>query len=460
MESISDAVVRARQAQKLWQATSVLQRVGWLKKFQQELFKQQDRVIAAIVEDTGKPSLEALGFEVTTVLLTADYYRKRAARILQTRRAKANWIFKNKKIWVSRVPYGVVGILGPANLPFSLTVGDALSALVSGNAVIIKPSEWTPRSAEVGLAIAEESGLPAGLLQVLQGGAALGEQLVQEVDFIFFTGSTKVGKKVAMQAASLLKPCVLELGGKAPMIVLRDADVERAARACVWGRFAHAGQHCIAIERVYVEETIAPLFIEAVIGHTRIIPEEHCSPLTSPTASVFLQELVRDAVSKGAKLAWQGALMEEGPTILVDTNHSMRVMREESFGPLLPIMKVRSLEEAIGYANDSPTGLSAVLFTKNKEKALQTARRIEAGTVSINDCMDHFLMMDAPFGGWKESGMGVRHGAEGLLQFTRSQTIFLHRFSLPFCRKRELWWFPYRKWTERLLRVLLRLKLT
>lgn len=415
-------------------------------------------MVAAIRADTKKPPAEAFGIEVGTVLMTADYYRRRAKAFLRRRQVLPHPMFINKRVFVERVPWGVVGILGPSNLPFSLTIGDAIPALMAGNAVIIKPSEWTPKAAQTGTALALEAGLPANLLQVAEGGAEVGAELIEKVDCIFFTGSTAVGRKVAARAGELLKPCALELGGKAPMIVLDDADLERAARACVWGRFAHSGQHCIAVERVYVDRNIAQQFTESVVALTKELKPEELSPLTLPKTPQHLQALLQDALQRGAKIAYQDSANPDGPAILTEVNHTMRVMKEESFGPLLPIMSFTNLENAIQLANDSESGLSAVLFTKDKKKALELAHRIHSGNISINDCMDHFMIMNAPFGGWKNSGLGVRHAREGLLQFTKPKTVFRHAFYLPFLpKKREFWWFPYNAKDEALLKKLTRL---
>lgn len=453
-DMLTQVIERARKAQKLWAEVPIAKRAAWLKNFQKLILRKSDAIIAAIQADTKKPAAEALGIELATVLMTSDYYRKKAATILKTKKAKTHWMFKNKKVWVKRAPFGVVGILGPSNLPFSLTIGDAIPALMAGNSVVIKPSEWTPKSAEVGSALAIESGLPTDVLQVVPGGKEVGAEVVEKVDCIFFTGSTNVGRKVAARAGELLKPCILELGGKAPMIVFKDADLERAARACVWGRFAHSGQHCIAVERVYVAEKLKSRFLSRVVDLTQSLSREELSPLTLPHAWEHLDLLIQDALQKGAHLLC-GGLKQKGPTILIDVDHSMRVMQEEAFGPLLPVMSFQSNEEALRLANESESGLSAVLFTKNRVEALEFAKKMESGNVSINDCMDHFMILDAPFGGWKNSGLGVRHSEEGLLQFTRPQTLFLQNFPLPFCSKKEFWWFPYRKSTEKLLKKLL-----
>lgn len=451
-------IVQARTAQKMWSALPVSARTDWLKKFQKYLWINKERIVEAIQADTHKPSAEAVGIELATVLMTADYYRKNAAKFLKEKGIKTHWMFKNKKVTVRRVPYGVIGILGPSNLPFSLTIGDAIPALMAGNAVIIKPSEWTPKAAVVGANLALESGLPLHLLQIVEGGAEVGEQLIEEADFIFFTGSTPVGRKVAMKAAELLKPCILELGGKAPMIVLEDADLDRAARAAVWGRFAHSGQHCIAVERIYVDKKIAESFTQKIVALAEKLAPNELSPSTLPKGPKHIEDLVADAVQKGAAIAYQKvAATYWSPIVLVGVDHSMRVMKEESFGPLLPIMAVDSAEQAIALANDSESGLSAMVFTRDKVKAERVAKQIESGNVSINDVMDHFMIMDAPFAGWKQSGLGQRHSQEGLLQFTKPQTIFDHRWPLPFCSKKEFWWFPYKKTTESLLQFLLRL---
>ncbi|MDZ4224599.1 MAG: aldehyde dehydrogenase family protein, partial [bacterium] len=306
--------------------------------------------------------------------------------------------------------------------------------------------------------LALESGLPLHLLQVVEGGPEAGGRLIEEADFIFFTGSTPVGRKVAVKAAELLKPCILELGGKAPMIVLEDADLDRAAGACLWGRFAHSGQHCIATERVYVDKKIAETFVKKVVALAEKLTPNELSPATLPKGPKHIEDLVADAVQKGASIAYQKvAATFWSPMVLVGVDHTMRVMKEESFGPLLPIMTFESPEEALKLANDSESGLSATLFTKDKAAAEKWARQIESGNVSINDVMDHFMIMDAPFSGWKQSGLGQRHSQEGILQFTKPQTIFEHRFPLPFCSKSEFWWFPYKKGPERLLRFLLKL---
>ncbi|MDO8526640.1 MAG: aldehyde dehydrogenase family protein [Deltaproteobacteria bacterium] len=444
------------EAQREWALTPIAKRTAWLEKFKKLLVKNCDAVVQAIQNDTDKPEMEAYGIELAAVLLTADYYLKNAAKILSPRRATLHWLFKNKEAYVEHYPYGVVGILGPSNLPFTLTIGDAIPALMAGNAVIIKPSEWTPRSALFGTKLAIEAGLPEGLLTVVTGGPEEGTRLVEEADCIFFTGSTAVGRKVAARCGELLKPCILELGGKAPMIILEDADIERAAQAALWGRFAHMGQHCIAVERILVDKKVEAPFLKELLRLVKNLKENDLSRLMLPAAPQHLADLIEDAVQKGATIAWQTDQKEKGPTILTNTDPSMRVLQEEAFGPLLPITTFDSVGQAIELANKSGSGLSAYIFTESRKTGLKMAKKLEAGSVAINDVMAQFMVLDAPFGGWKNSGLGTRHSAEGLLQFTRSKTTLNHRFSLPFCRKKEFWWFPYGKWSRRLLRLLVR----
>ena len=446
----------ARAAQKIWGALSVRDRVALLKNFRRLVIQRTNELVLAIQKETFKPSAEAVGIEIGTVLLTLNHYNKVAGRLLKTQKVRPHWMFANKQVEVHRAPYGVVGLIGPSNLPFSLTLGDAIPALLAGNAVIIKPSEVTPSAAELGVELMARAGLPAGLVQVLRGGPEMGEALIVQVDFVFFTGSTKVGRKVGEQCGKLLKPCVLELGGKAPLIVLKDADLKRAARAAIWGRFANCGQHCIATERVFVAKEVAPAFKNLLVQEmTRLQGQDIGTPYVPGGLSRFEAQL-NDALQGGAMILYDGRKEGVGPVIVSDVTPSMKVMQEETFGPLLPVAEFEKVEEAIAAANAIESGLSAVIFTRDKKQGICLAKKFESGNVSVNDVMTHFMVMGAPFAGWKSSGLGQRHGDQGLLQFTRPQTIFTHRFSLPFFKTRDPWWFPYQKIWEKILRLLLR----
>jgi acyl-CoA reductase-like NAD-dependent aldehyde dehydrogenase len=294
----------------------------------------------------------------------------------------------------------------------------------------------------------------------------MGSELIDLVDMVMFTGSTEVGKQIMARAAQTLTPVSLELGGKDPMIVLRDADLERAANAAVFWSMQNGGQTCISVERVYVEEPIYEQFVDLVGEKARALRQGvpggfgtvDVGSFINPPQVEIVEQHVNDAVEKGARVLagghrGSGAGTFYEPTVLADVDHTMECMREETFGPTLPIMKVADVEEAIRLANDTPYGLQASVYTKDLAKGEAVARRIEAGAVVVNDSNANYLALEAPMGGWKTSGMGVRHGAEGIRKYCRRQTILLTRFA----PKKDLYMFPYRKGTSKLLVRLLKL---
>lgn len=414
----------------------------WLKTFQKLVAARADLIVETLCGETGKEPMEAYSTEIIPTILTARYYRKRAPKLLKRKRVRPGLLFFNKRVSVERLPLGTVGIVGPSNLPFILTIGDAIPALAAGNRVILKPSEKTPLSAKLGVDLMLEAGLGKDCVDLRNGGPEIVDSLIRDSDFIFFTGSIPAGKEIAAKCGAQAKPCVLELGGKSAMIVLDDADIERAARACLWGKFSNQGRHCVAVERVYVDHKIFEAFCgaleaglhEVATGKSRRdSDDEEVSLPMSP----FLQELVQDALNKGARQA------APNHPILTACNHTMRVMKEEIFGPLLPVMAFSNFQNLISLVNDSPTGLSASIFTKNKKQGRILAQHLHVGNITINDVMANFSVMDAPFAGWKSSGAGLRHSPEGLLQFTKPKTILSHSFDLPGFKKREPWWYPY-----------------
>ena len=417
-----------------------------------------------LVAETGKPRADAWAVELAYVCDVIGYWLKNGEHILSDERITPH-LFKNKIAYTSYVPIGVVGIIGPWNFPFVLTIGEAIPALLAGNAVIIKPSEVTPRSAMFGAEIWRAAGLPADLLQIVPGYGDVGAALIDHVDMICFTGSVATGRKVAVKAAEQLKPCTLELGGKDPMIVLADANLERAANACVWGGLVNSGQVCLSVERVYVEAPIYDRFVDSVkrkISAVRQGPpsiEADVGSMTFPPQLEKVERHVADAVAKGAKVLAGGkratglpGLFYE-PTLLVDVTHDMEVMRDETFGPVIPVMKVADAEEAIRLANDSSYGLGASVFTGDVEKGKAIARRIEAGGICVNDCLVHFAVTDLPQGGLKESGLGHRHGKEGIRKYTAQKSVVVDRFNL----KSEFNWFPNTAGKQKMLQRMLRL---
>ena len=404
------AVVRARSAQRRWRNMSFTARGQALKRYRDVLIDNKDHVADIITSETGKPRMEAYGGELMYVCDAIGFWAKNAAKFLADQRLYPH-LLKTKRVYSTYKPLEVVGIIGPWNFPFILTIGEALPALMAGAAVVIKPSEVTPRSAMVGAQLATEAGLPTGLLQTVPGFGTTGSHLVDCVDMICFTGSTATGKQVATRAAARLIPASLELGGKDPMIVLRDADLERAANGCAWGGLLNAGQVCMSVERVYVEEAVYEPFVKLLVEKVKQVrqgasdQEVEVGSMTFPTRLATVTRHVNDAVSQGATIRTGGkpnhrlgGLFFE-PTVLTDVTQYMDVMREETFGPVLPVMKVSDAEEAIRLANDSPYGLTASVWSKNKEKARVLARRIQAGAVCINDHMVNYAITEAPMGG-------------------------------------------------------------
>ncbi|MCA1558113.1 MAG: aldehyde dehydrogenase family protein, partial [Acidobacteria bacterium] len=348
-------------------------------------------------------------------------------------------------------PLGIVGIISPWNFPWAIPLGEVVMALMAGNAVVLKPSELSPLT---GLKIGEifkRAGLPDGLLQVVTGDGSTGAALVEAgVDKIMFTGSVATGKRVAEVAARRLMPVVLELGGKDPMIVLDDADIERAAHAAVWGAFANSGQACASVERCYVQTSVAPKFIERVVELTRALKQgaaesSDIGSMSSERQLETVEEHVDDALAHGARAITGGGRRSDmggafyEPTVLVDVDHTMKVMREETFGPVLPVMTFEAEDEAVRLANDSVFGLTASVWTKNIGRGRRMALQIQAGTVMVNEVLYTHGIAQAPWGGVKESGLGRTHGRLGLLELVQPQHIHVNRITL----LRDFWWFNY-----------------
>jgi len=446
------AVQRARAAQQQWARTSFADRGIALRRYRDAIIDHKDRIADVIASETGRPRGDIYPSELLHLCDAIGYWAKRAGKLLADESVRPH-LLKNKKVYVSYHAIGVVGIIGPWNFPFLLTIGEAIPALMAGCAVIIKPSEVTPLSAMIGGELAEAAGLPAGLLQVIPGYGETGAELVDCADMICFTGSVETGKKVAERAAKRLIPVTLELGGKDPMVVLRDANLERAATGCVWGGLFNAGQVCMSVERVYVEQPIYDAFVERVAEKVKQLRQGmsdqvvEVGSMTFPPQLQKVEQHVADAVRKGAKVLTGGrrnpnlpGLFYE-PTVLSEVTHDMLIMTDETFGPVIPIMKVHDAEEALRLANDSRYGLTASVWTTDREKAQTLSRRIQAGSVCVNDCLVNFSVTEAPMGGIKESGVGVRHGAQGIRKFCRQQTVVIDRFG----SNKEINWYPTSK---------------
>lgn len=451
-EDVAEAVRQARRAQSLWQEKSFVERGRLLYRLRDLLIDRQEKIADILTAETGKPRAEVYGNELFYVCDAIGFWAKNSARYLKPEKIRPH-LLKTKKVVSTYNPIGVVGIISPWNFPLVLTIGEAIPALMAGNAVIIKPSELTPLSALFGAELAEKAGFPQDLIQVLVGFGETGEMLIDHADMISFTGSAETGKKVLRRAAERLIPVSLELGGKDPMIVLKDADLERAANACVWGALMNSGQVCTSIERIYVEEPVYLDFVNRIVKKVQTLRqgssenEVELGSMTSHEQLKKVESQVEDAVKRGARILTGGRRKPNAkglhyePTVVVDVNHEMEIMKQETFGPIIPIMKVKDWEEALRLANDSRYGLDSSVFTRDKKTGRQIAERIQAGSVCINDSLVNFIIPEAPMGGIKESGLGRRHGAEGIRKYCQQKTVVTDRLGL----KSEFSWFPTTK---------------
>ena len=466
-DDVKRAVVRARRAQEAWALLPVAERCERILRLRNAFIDRADEIVDLLTRECGKPRHEALSCEVIPVADLIGFYAARAERILAHRPIDLH-LMKYRRSYVHYTPRGVVGVISPWNFPFSLATGDSICALIAGNAVIVKPSEVTPLILQKTKEIWDATGLPEDLFQVVQGYGPTGAALIESgVDKIVFTGSVATGKKIAAACGERLIPCTLELGGKSPLIACADADVERTARAIVFGGFVNCGQVCISVERVYAHEQIHDRLLERVVGLVSELrqgdPAEstvEIGAITFPKQIDVAEKHIADAVSKGAELraggkkkAGPGLFFE--PTILANCDHKMTVMKEEIFGPIVPFMKVKDEEEAIALANDSHLGLNAYVFTRDKDKGCRIAERVLAGSVMVNDVVANHAMPETPFGGVKQSGIGRVHGEDALRDMSDARHVNVNR--LP-TMDREPIWYPYTpeslKWMTKAARAL------
>jgi len=466
-EDVAPMVARARAVQAAWWGLGYDGRAKILERAQKWVLDNSDRLIDTIVAETGKTRDDAQLAEVGYAAGAFGFWAKNAEKFLRERKVRTSSpMLLGKKALVRYRPRGVVGVIGPWNYPLVNSFGDCIPALAAGNAVILKPSEVTPLTSLLMAECFAECGAPDGIFQVLTGLGDVGAELIDHVDFIMFTGSTATGKKVAERAAQTLTPVGLELGGKDPMIVLADADVEKAANAATYYSMQNGGQTCISVERVYVEEPVYDEFVQKVTekvgklrqGNPQGAGSVDVGAMTFAKQAEIVESHVEDARAKGAtvavggkRAAGPGRFFE--PTVLLDVDHSMDCMTKETFGPTIPIMKVRDAEEALRLANDSPYGLQASVWTKDVARGEQIASRIDSGVANVNEHLLSYVALELPMGGWKESGLGTRHGADGIRKYARQQSSVVTRFGM----KREIFMFPYSKRSAGLIRRFLKL---
>jgi acyl-CoA reductase-like NAD-dependent aldehyde dehydrogenase len=432
---VDDAVRKAREAFTQWSALPLEDRVGELIRFRKALAAASDELAELIHRENGKSRLEALT-EVFMALGHVDHAAKRAEPAMEPRRVPAG-LLANYRATVSYHPLGVIAVIGPWNYPMFTPMGSIAYALAAGNAVVFKPSELTPLIAVRIAEIAAQSIAVPNLVQVVTGSGPTGAALVRAaVDKIAFTGSTATGKKIMAAAAERLTPVLLELGGKDAMIVADDADLDKAAEACVFGALTNTGQACISVERVYVAESVHDAFVDKVVAQVKQLrvggDDGHLGAMTSPAQVAIVKDHIQDAVARGATVKTGGADAIAGnyiqPTVLTDVTHEMKVMTEETFGPVIPIARVKSTEDALRLANDSRYGLGSTVFGK---RAREIADKIRAGMTSVNSVMGFAGIPALPFGGIGESGFGRIHGDDGIREFCRTKSTAEETLALP-----------------------------
>ena len=466
-EEVSAAVARARAAQKGWGALRFRERAAVVMRARALLLEGMDEVAGLISRESGKPAAEAIAMEVVPTLDLMQFFARKSERMLRTEKIDIGlYRFLGRSSVVEYRPLGVVGIISPWNFPWATPLGEVVMALMAGNSVVLKPSELTPM---VGLKVGElfaRAGLPEGVLEVVTGDGSTGAALVEAgADKIMFTGSVPTGRRVAEAAARRLTPVVLELGGKDPMIVFEDADLSAASEAAVWGAFANSGQACASVERCYVHERVAEEFTRLVVGKTKALRQEpgvacDLGAMSSERQFRLVEEHVREAVERGASVLAGGGrargCSERGwfhePTVLAGVDHSMTVMREETFGPVLPLMTFRDEAEAVRLANDSAFGLTASVWTRDLRRGRRVASRIEAGTVMVNEVLYTHGIAQTPWGGVKQSGLGRTHGRLGLLEMAAPHHVHVNRLAL----LQDVWWFSYTPGAASLFRSLAR----
>lgn len=454
------AVAAARAAQRDWARLPIEARCRKVARFAEILMSRAEEVIELLVKEAGKTRLEALGTEVVLVADLVRYFTKHAPEILAPEPIPLH-LMKHRASYLHFVPRGVVGVIAPWNFPFSIPMGEVIMSMIAGNGVVVKPSEVTPLIALKAKELHIAAELPPDLLQIVTGRGPTGAALIDAgIDYCVFTGSVATGKKVAAACGERLIGCTLELGGKAPAVVCGDADLDRAAQAITWGGFANSGQVCASVERVYAVDQIHDALVSRIVEHAKTLRQGDASSSQDVDVGAMaweqqvanVERLVDAAVVAGAKLeigghrrAGTGMFFE--PTVLSGCTQEMEVMRTEIFGPVIPIMRVQSEEEAVRLANDSHLGLLAYVFTRDRERGKRLAERIEAGTVMINDVLNTYACPETPWGGVKQSGLGRTHSSSGLRELCETRHVNHDRVALG----REVWWYPYKDGTYRAL---------
>ncbi|MCR4315424.1 MAG: aldehyde dehydrogenase family protein [Planctomycetes bacterium] len=455
VEEIPAIFAKARVAQKVWAAMSFRERREIMHRLVRVIAEDADAIAEMIVNENGKPRVEAYASEIVPACTLVQTLANKAEKWLKPERIRGLGPFgimrlMGKKSWLTWQPFGVIGVISPWNYPFNLALGSTVSALLAGNAVVNKPSEFTPLIGKMTGDLFAKAGFPQNLVTIVQGyGHNVGAEVVRSSDKLFFTGSVGTGKKIMAMAADKLTPVVLELGGKDPMIVLDDADVKISAKAAVWGCFNNAGQTCAAVERVYVHESMYDDFVNEVRTITQSLrqdvsgDEREVGPIMNEMQFKKVCQQVDQARADGAEIIAGGKPNDKlpgyfyEPTVVVGAKQNSRLIQEETFGPVLPIMKYANIEEAIAMANDSKYGLCASVFSSSVSRGKEVASRILAGSVLVNDVLSNAAVVETPWQGIKQSGIGLTHSKDGLREFAQC----IHIQTNP--HRTQFYWHPY-----------------
>ncbi|MEI7892710.1 MAG: aldehyde dehydrogenase family protein, partial [Myxococcales bacterium] len=456
VETVAAAVKRGRAVQPAWAALPLADRCKAILKVRDYIVAHADEIADTISKDNGKTRVDAMATEVLASAMAASYYAANAERFLAPKRLKpGNLLLANKISKIVRVPFGVIGIISPWNYPFAIPFSEVVMGLLSGNAVILKAASQTQLVGRMLERCFQAADLPEGIFTYLNlPGRYAGDALLESgINKMFFTGSVPIGKKLMAKAAETLTPVSLELGGNDPMLVCPDADLERATNGALWAGMQNAGQSCGGVERIYVHKDVYEPFLVLLAKKVRALrvgPDEDFNvdmgAMTTTTQVDTVRYHIDDAVAKGARVYAQSSCPKDTrgyflpATVLVDVDHTMAVMREESFGPVVGVMKVESMEEAIQLANDSNLGLTASIWSRNWREAERIGRCVHAGAVTINDHLMTHGLAETPWGGFKESGVGRTHGELGFDEMTEAQVVV--QDFLPGV-KRNMWWYPH-----------------
>jgi acyl-CoA reductase-like NAD-dependent aldehyde dehydrogenase len=449
---VKHAYEKARKTSTSFQNTTVSYRISEIKKIKRYIVEHMEQIVEELSKDLGKTKSEALLMEIFPVLDCIKYYEKNAEKILKNKKIRTPIALIGKKSYIFYKPLGVVLIISPWNFPFTLSLIPIISAVLAGNTVVYKPSEEAMYSATVMEKIFNESCFKKDVVTFIYGKSReISDALIEgRPDKIFLTGSATTGKKIMEQAAKYLIPVDLELGGNDPMIIFDDANIARAANAATWGSLLNCGQACVAIERIYVQHGVYDDFVKRIIHNVKKVKQGwdikgdvDIGCVTSSNQIKIISNHIKDAKEKGAKIPIGGTVKDKffEPTVLVNVNHSMKIMQEETFGPVLPIMRFKTEDEAIQLANDSNYGLNSSVWTADKEKALRVSERLVAGGAAINNVCTASANFALPFGGVKHSGFGRYHGPYGLHTFSNIKAVMYEKGA----KNQDIQWYPFRQ---------------